>query len=83
MVRNEQGIPMVYPADYDKVTGPDLLETIWDSGPVSSYKFENFDDLRVRVRKEWDALPAKFDPISPALKEKIAAWIKNFNDTVK
>lgn len=79
VVRNEQGIPTVYPADYEGAKGPDLLETIWDSGPVAAYKFDSFDDMRKRVREDWDKLPPNYDPRSEPLKQKINQWIEEFN----
>lgn len=67
------GIPKIYPtlAGWENTQlETDLLEVIWDSGPVG-YTFESFSDMRARHRRTWDARPAKADVISPIMKEKI------------
>jgi len=53
-----------------------LLEVVYDSGPVS-VKWEDFDSIRARVAREWKASPKKHDPISPELKERVSNWITN------
>lgn len=79
MVRDAAGIPTVYPAEDTSVTGPDLLETVWDNGPVASHRWdESFETVRARTRKEWSALPALHDPRSKSLLAKIAKWIADF-----
>lgn len=78
VVRDKNGIPTVYPEDYAGVQGPNLLETMWDCGPVD-FKWDDFDTLRNRVRNDWDKLPALHDPRSDVLKTKIQKWISDFN----
>jgi len=75
------GIPTVYPEEFQGVAKePNLLETIWDHGPVKGYKWDSYDELRERVRSEWDRLPAEHDPRSPELMDKIQRWIANFKE---
>jgi nicotinamide phosphoribosyltransferase len=50
-------VPRVYPAETTAAhTGPNLLETVWDCGPVG-YEFDSFDEVRNRVDTEWNGLP--------------------------
>lgn len=64
----------VYPAtgngweDYRIET--DLLEVIWDNGPVG-YEFETFAQMRARVNREWEKRPAHCDVLSPQMKRKL------------
>merc|ERR1711991_1044322 len=67
VVRDEKGIPTVYPAEYSGIQGDNLLETVWNNGPVASLQWDNYDAMRQRVRQQWDQLPPVHDPRSPAL----------------
>jgi len=50
-------VPRVYPAETTAAhAGPNLLETVWDCGPVG-YEFDSFDEVRNRVDTEWNGLP--------------------------
>lgn len=69
VVRNAQGIPIVYPKEVE-VAGEDLLRVVYDCGPVEGAFSDSFDTVRERVKQEWANLPKQFDPISPALREK-------------
>lgn len=67
------GIPTIYPSLAgweDRRLETDLLQTIWDCGPVG-YEFETFTQMRERLRRTWDRRPAKADVVSPVMKEKI------------
>lgn len=60
-VRLRGGAPCVVPkgagwGDYE--SSGDLLEVVWDSGPVD-YRFDSFDEVRVRHRATWDRRPRK------------------------
>jgi len=77
VVRNSAGIPMVYP-DEAKVEGESVLKVVYDHGPVKGLWTESFDELKERVEKQWKALPPKFDPASPELKAKTAAWVEQY-----
>jgi hypothetical protein len=81
VVRDANGIPTVYPEEDGSVTGANLLETMWDHGPVPAMRWDDFATMRERTRLQWSALPALHDPRSPALHAKIAAWIANFKKT--
>ena len=68
------GIPMVYPKvahweDYRSEVN--LLEEIWNRGPTG-YVFENWEQVRARHLRTWNALPQKFDPVSAQMNEKTA-----------
>lgn len=78
VVRDANGIPTVYPEEDTSVTGHNLLETVWDNGPVASHKWDTFDVVRERTRKEWSALPTIHDPRSKSLHAKITKWIEDF-----
>jgi len=79
VIRNEQGVPIIYPAEAD-VAGEDLLRVVYDNGPVEDAFPEDFDTLKARVQREWTALPKLYDPFSPQLREKIATWVKTMQD---
>jgi nicotinamide phosphoribosyltransferase len=48
-----------------------VLQVIYDCGPVQNYQWESFDALRMRLKTQWTSLPKQADPISDALYEKI------------
>jgi nicotinic acid phosphoribosyltransferase len=64
----------VYPAtgngweDYRNET--DLLEVIWDCGPVD-YEFETFAQMRERLNADWARRPRHCDVLSPMMKLKL------------
>lgn len=53
-----------------KRSADNMLHVIYDNGPVG-YQWENFDQVRARVEREWNELPAKADVISPELMAKV------------
>eukprot|EP01102_Stenamoeba_stenopodia_P005581 TRINITY_DN16331_c0_g1_i1.p1 TRINITY_DN16331_c0_g1~~TRINITY_DN16331_c0_g1_i1.p1 ORF type:complete len:508 (+),score=108.24 TRINITY_DN16331_c0_g1_i1:87-1610(+) len=73
--RGEDGLARVYPK-VEGETAKNELKVVYDHGPVADAFPESFDDLRKRVTEEWERAPKAFDPISPPLKAKIAAWIE-------
>lgn len=78
--RDDKGIPTVYPAEDPAVAArEDLLEVVWDHGPVKGHKWDDFDTMRARVRKDWDALPPVHDPRSASLQAKIKALVEEHN----
>jgi nicotinic acid phosphoribosyltransferase len=83
VLRDAKGVPTVFPAEDAAAHGEDLLETVWDSGPVHGHTWDSFDVLRERVLREWDALPAAHDPRSASLRAKIDKWIADFNKAPK
>lgn len=68
----ERGIhkPVVFPRNLQPEGSSDMLEVIYDHGPVD-YRVEDFDAVRARLDKEWNALPKQEDPWSDQIKSKI------------
>jgi hypothetical protein len=48
----------------------DLLEVIWDCGPVD-YKFETFAQMRERLNSEWAVRPRRCNVLSAPMQEKL------------
>lgn len=77
-VERVNGIPTVFPLR-DGDENPDgMMQTVWDKGPVNP-KWDDFDTLRERVKREWAALPKQHDPVSQELKDEIRKWIEEFD----
>lgn len=71
----QTGLETVLPRDpsdnsYDK---DDLLRPVYDMKPIEGI-FEDFTTVRNRVNEQWKNSPKHHDNISPALKQKAAAW---------
>ena len=66
--RNADGLPTVYPVGKGPADKEDLLAVWYDSRPVHPAPTESFDDMRSRVNREWEALPAQYDPRSTLIK---------------
>jgi len=81
VIRNEQGIPIIYPADAP-VEGENLLKVVYDKRPVKDAFPGTFDELKARVQREWTQLPPLFDPISPQLREKMAVCVKTMRESL-
>jgi nicotinamide phosphoribosyltransferase len=78
--RNEQGIPTVYPAansDTRQAHLPkgELLEVVYDHGPVRGHTWPTFAEIRKRVQDEWTRLPCVHDPVSVELRAKVQTWL--------
>lgn len=71
VVYNEAGVPMVYPKNAVPAA-KNALRTIWKSGPVADFKWDNFDVVRQRVEQQFTAMPAQADVVSAELKALIA-----------
>jgi nicotinamide phosphoribosyltransferase len=78
-VRKVKGIPTVFPAGEDEKDPENLLQVVWDHGPVKDLKWESFDELRKRVKEGWETVPKLYDPVSEELHGKIKEWIKEFD----
>ena len=65
------GVPTAFPVE---LVAPedDLLQVVYDKGPVA-VQWESFDDLRLRVEREWAALPPAADVLAAPLRAKRAA----------
>ncbi len=74
VVRNEAGVPMVYPSGTATVGAQPLLEVVYDKGPVDT-KWPLFDELRELINKQFEYLPTKADPISTRMRDKIASLV--------
>ncbi len=82
VIPNDKGIYMVYPkeasvpgADGDVVWTGNVLDTVYDKGPVNVQWF-TFDNIRTVINTQYAYLPTKADPISPEMKAKIAGLVK-------
>jgi len=73
-----KGIPTIFPSKEDEKDPENILQVVWDNGPVKDLKWETFDDLRKRVKEGWETVPKLYDPVSDELKGKIKEWIKDF-----
>jgi len=71
-VRRVAGIPTVFPLEEDEIREENMMQVVYDCGPVPEYKWESFDELRDRVEREWSSIPpTPFDGvISATLAEK-------------
>lgn len=66
------GIPTVFPADSGLVSpSEDLLQVVYDHGPLDKSIWEDFDTVKQRVNEGWMQLPPSADNLSKELKERI------------
>eukprot|EP00727_Mastigamoeba_balamuthi_P005199 m51a1_g14678 putative nicotinate phosphoribosyltransferase (461) ;mRNA; r:66192-68254 len=75
-VKRVNGVPTVFPKE--EVDPQDnLLQVVYDRRPVPGVWKDDFDTIRARVAREWKALDGlrKHDPVAPALRQKILAWV--------
>jgi len=79
-VKRVHGVPTVFTSTEEDNDPENILETLWDCGPVANHKWETFDEIRERVQQGWKTVPKLYDPISEELRHKIAAWVKNFDE---
>lgn len=71
-VKRVNGIPTVFPKDSGEVADEEnMLQVVYDQGPLESPPWESFDELRQRTKREWRALPLSGDNLSASMKEKI------------
>lgn len=73
-VSNKNGIPTVFPAPHDLTSmqhKANMLQIVYDNGPVDEKVWDTFDVIRERVEKEWSLKPIHADVISDELKAKI------------
>lgn len=80
VIRDEDGHPVIYPSD-GTPDPKNLLQVVYDNGPVKDLKWDDFDTIRDRVAREWVATPKDFDPISLELHEEVHKWVKHFEAT--
>ena len=72
-VHRVSGVPTVFPAGQGPAGAEDLLQVVYDKGPVAGMEWDDFSAVRDRVNAEWGALPKAADPLSAELKELITA----------
>jgi len=72
-------LPVAFDEKVDEKTNE--LRVVYNRGPVAGAFPDDFDTVRRRVREQWAATPAKYDPVSAELKAKIAAWIRSFDES--
>jgi nicotinamide phosphoribosyltransferase len=79
-VKKINGVPTVFASTEDDHDTENLFQTVWDNGPVASHQWPTFDQIRENVAQGWATVPPTYDPISHELRDKIHAWIKNFDE---
>jgi nicotinic acid phosphoribosyltransferase len=79
-VRRENGLLWVHPREYNEKVDPatNVLKVVYDHGPVKN-AWEDFDEVKARVAREWKATPRLHDPVGPEMKNKIKSWCANFD----
>lgn len=76
-VKRVNGVPTAFPADTHEVSEHDnMLQVVYDNGPVQNMRWEDFDAVRARAQAEWHALPRTADSLSASLQDKVQAQLK-------
>lgn len=78
------GIPVVYPeiAHWeDKRLETDMLEIIWDRGPVD-YKFETWAQVRERHQRTWKSRPLRAEVVSTQMQEVTSKAISDIRASI-
>jgi nicotinamide phosphoribosyltransferase len=70
------GIPTVFPEDYD-IDGENELKTVYDCGPIEGVWDKSFEITRKRVTDQWSVASTKALVISEPLQEKISKIISS------
>lgn len=71
-MKRVNGIPTAFPADTGEVSAEeDLLQVVYDCGPVEGHSWDDFDVIRARVAHQWAELPPHADNYSASLKAKV------------
>ncbi|KAJ2352327.1 hypothetical protein GGF43_003789 [Coemansia sp. RSA 2618] len=53
----QNGAPVAYRADYAPAHSEDLLQLVYDCGPVKGHSWDSFDVVRKRLDEQWDQFP--------------------------
>lgn len=69
-VIRQNGIPIVYPEDFD-VEGENELITVYDCGPIEGVWDESFENVRERLNEQWIGAPKNASVFSLPLVSKI------------
>ncbi|KAI8870877.1 nicotinamide phosphoribosyltransferase [Ramicandelaber brevisporus] len=73
---SEPHIPQVYPTEAgSQGDGENLLKVVYDCGPVKGHTWDDFDSVRARLNRQWQALPPVTNVISSELDVKIKATL--------
>ncbi|PVU88375.1 hypothetical protein BB559_005596 [Furculomyces boomerangus] len=84
---DDNNIPKVYPK-YEISSGnklrsypgkSNLLQVVYNNGPISDFEWDNFDTIRNRVEEQWNSLPPKAQVISKELEELRKVVSKHLN----
>lgn len=68
--KSEDVAPEVFPVEESPASGyVNAMQVVYNRRPVSGV-FDSFDDIRARLERQWKAIPANGQPISPALDAK-------------
>jgi nicotinamide phosphoribosyltransferase len=80
-VKRVNGVPTIFPKAHGATIPAEenLLQTVYDCGPVPGFKFDDFDVVRQRAEEQWKTTPRTYDPISQDLRDKVAVWIREFD----
>lgn len=63
--------------DTDEVAPQDnLLQVVYDHGPVKGFKWDDFETVRKRIHGQWPSTPKTADNISASLKRKITEQMR-------
>ena len=62
---------MVYPANPQSPQPLNLLQPVYDHGPLPTSPWDSFTVIRDRVQSQWHQLPKKASVLSPELELKI------------
>lgn len=70
-VKRVGGVPTAFPSH---MVAPEenLLQVVYDCGPLQGHTWDDFDTVRKRVAEEWPALPKTADVISTPVRDLIA-----------
>jgi len=78
-VKRVNGLPTVFPVTSENEQDPEnLLQVVWDHGPVKGKIWDDFDTLKARVASEWGKVPKTYNPVSDQLRDRVTEWIKDF-----
>jgi len=74
--RGKDGQELIFPRDPNDHTyeEDDLLRPVYDCKPIPGVFKEEFSDIKVRVERDWNKSPKKYDPISKEMRTKISHW---------
>ena len=70
----ENPVLKVYPAETDTTGMRNMLEVVYDRGPVS-HNWPLFDDLKASILRQYETRPAIADPLSTQMHHKVAKYL--------